>query len=286
MYQQMLTYVAPEEEYDLGAAFGMIHETSKFVTEQLSRSETTAILTQIQKRITHEKPLNLVQEDRRFLLESQFAVGGSRRIFILLSDLLIVGKPTKSSQFKLKEMTSLKIVQFERLPDTDNAFIIKSPTAVYKLTGKPEDCRQWIAALSEYEERNKYNRAIGVPLVEILKRENVSSGVPSIVTQCIEHIRATGDGTHTEGLFRISGEHKHIDALKKIFDQVAPEHRDLSPYSIHAVAGTLKLFFREMPEPLLTFAAYDQLVNIARTSFFLSLFLSFSSSCPHASSGG
>jgi hypothetical protein len=43
---------------------------------------------------------------------------------------------------------------------------------------------------------------------------------------------------------------------------VPPEDRDLTPYSIHAVAGVLKLFFRELPEPLLTFSGYDKLVQI------------------------
>jgi len=259
-------FVITEEEHDLGAAFSMIHETGKFVAEQLRRSETTSAITQLEKRITHNQPLNLVKEDRRLLLESQFMVAGSRRVFVLLSDLLIVGKPSKGSQFRLKEMRSLEVVQFEKVPDSDTSLLIKSPTAVYKVTGKPEDVKNWLQALSHYEESNKWNRTIGVKLTEILQREKESSGVPSIVSQCLEHIRTSGDGPTTEGLFRISGEHKHIDALKRIFDQLPPDDRDLSPYNIHAVAGVLKMFFREMPEPLMTFAAYDKLIALARTT--------------------
>ena len=215
----MSNFASAEEEHDLGAAFSMVHETGKFVAEQLSRSETTSALTQLEKRITHNQPLNLVKEDRRLLLESQFMVAGSRRVFVLLSDLLIVGKPTKGSQFRLKEMRSLEVVQFEKVPDSDTSLLIKSPTAVYKVTGKPEDIKSWSDALSQYEERNKWNRTIAVKLTEVLHREKDPSGVPSIVTQCLQHIRTSADGTTTEGLFRISGEHKHIDALKRIFDQ-------------------------------------------------------------------
>jgi len=40
----------------------------------------------------------------------------------------------------------------------------------------------------------------------------------------------------------------------------------LLPYSIHVVAGTLKLWFRELPEPLLTYELYDKFISAQRTS--------------------
>lgn len=40
---------------------------------------------------------------------------------------------------------------------------------------------------------------------------------------------------------------------------------NLSPYSAHSVAGVLKLYFREMPEPLMTFELYPDFLAIART---------------------
>lgn len=43
-----------------------------------------------------------------------------------------------------------------------------------------------------------------------------------------------------------------------------PKDRDLTPYSIHAVACVLKLFLRELKEPLLTFPLYEKFVNIEK----------------------
>jgi hypothetical protein len=213
--RQMCEFVPLEEERELNAAFSLIHETEKFVTVHLSQSETNSVLTNLQRRITHDKPLDLVKDDRRLLLESQFLVSGHKRTFVLCSDLLIVGKPTKGNNFQLKEMRSLEVVQFEAIPGADNSLIIKSPTAVYKVTGKPEDCSQWLALLSEYEESNKWNRTIGIGIPAILKRENNPDGIPSIVTQCIDHLRSLDGGIQTEGLFRISGEHKQIFDQRK-----------------------------------------------------------------------
>ena len=47
---------------------------------------------------------------------------------------------------------------------------------------------------------------------------------------------------------------------------VPPSDRDLSPYSIHAIAGVLKLFLRQLKEPLMTFPVYDLIVNIERNA--------------------
>ena len=45
-----------------------------------------------------------------------------------------------------------------------------------------------------------------------------------------------------------------------------PDDYNLLPYSIHVVAGTLKLWFRELPEPLLTYELYDKFISAQRTS--------------------
>ena len=255
------------EERELIDAYSMIHETEKFVKEQLSRSENTAILMKIQRRVIHDKPLDFVVDDRKLLMESQFKVSGSVRVFILCSDILVIGKPTKNNQFRLKELRSLEVVQLETISGSDNSFIIKTPTAVYKVSGKTDECTKWIALLTEYDESNRMNKTIGIHLDKITKREGVL--IPSIVKQCIERILAIPNGTETEGLFRISGEKIQIDTLKKIFDQCPPEARDLTPYSIHAIAGVLKLFFRELTEPLLSFALYDTFLQIDRKFFYL-----------------
>ncbi len=65
---------------------------------------------------------------------------------------------------------------------------------------------------------------------------------------CTEFLR-------TEGLFRISGSVSEVKAIKAAY--LRGEAVDLTKVTDpHAVAGVLKLFFREARDPLLTFELY------------------------------
>ncbi|MBP5977877.1 hypothetical protein HW132_35570 [Brasilonema sp. CT11] len=51
---------------------------------------------------------------------------------------------------------------------------------------------------------------------------------------------------------------------------------DLTGEDIHNVAGLLKLFFRELPEPLLTFELYESFIAAMGTyNFFFLIIISF-----------
>lgn len=58
----------------------------------------------------------------------------------------------------------------------------------------------------------------------------------------------------------------YLRILKHFSDEV-----DFSKFEVHTVTSALKLFFREMPEPLFTFMLYDDLMAIAGTDFANSL---------------
>ena len=61
----------------------------------------------------------------------------------------------------------------------------------------------------------------------------------------------------TEGLFRLSPSHLEVSTIKDMYD--AGKDPDLATKctSPHTAAGLLKLFFRKLPEPLLTYELYD-----------------------------
>ena len=54
-------------------------------------------------------------------------------------------------------------------------------------------------------------------------------------------------------------------------DKEKPTAVDLSAENIHVLANLLKLYFRELPEPLLTFECYSPLVNVASKNTFFSV---------------
>lgn len=91
----------------------------------------------------------------------------------------------------------------------------------------------------------------GAPISKLVSEE---CRIPLIVEQLITKIELKG--LYTEGIYRKSGTSSKINELKQLFDAQLADI-DFDQYSVHVLAATLKLFFREMPEPLMTYELYD-----------------------------
>ncbi|ORY33022.1 Rho GTPase activation protein [Naematelia encephala] len=103
----------------------------------------------------------------------------------------------------------------------------------------------------------------GVDLGEQLARDGVE--VPKVVEKCAEAIEAYG--LESMGIYRLSGTTSRVQALKNALDKDVDSVDVLSEEwsaDINVVSGALKLWFRELPEPLLTFGLYHQFIEAAR----------------------
>lgn len=96
----------------------------------------------------------------------------------------------------------------------------------------------------------------GVPLDQFGLEEGE---VPPIVKKSVAHIRK--HGIELEGIFRISGQKDEMDLLAKQYQEDSGFPTTNDP---HAVAGILKKFFRELPEPLFTFEHHNQFLETIR----------------------
>uniref|UniRef100_A0A4W5QZM9 BCR activator of RhoGEF and GTPase n=1 Tax=Hucho hucho TaxID=62062 RepID=A0A4W5QZM9_9TELE len=124
----------------------------------------------------------------------------------------------------------------------------------------------------------KQSGVFGVKISVVTKRER--SKVPLIVKQCVEEIERRG--MEEVGIYRVSGVATDIQALKAAFDA---NNKDvsvmMSEMDVNAIAGTLKLYFRELPEPLFTDDLYPNFAggialsdSVAKESCMLHLLLS------------
>uniref|UniRef100_A0A1L8DM24 Putative chimaerin n=1 Tax=Nyssomyia neivai TaxID=330878 RepID=A0A1L8DM24_9DIPT len=80
--------------------------------------------------------------------------------------------------------------------------------------------------------------------------------VPFVIWRCVEEVEARG--MLQEGIYRVSGFADEVEALKLALDKDG-DKTDMSEgaYSnINVIAGTLKLYLRLLPVPLITFQAY------------------------------
>ncbi|VFV26066.1 rho gtpase-activating protein 12 [Lynx pardinus] len=116
------------------------------------------------------------------------------------------------------------------------------------------------------------DQVFGANLANLCQRENGT--VPKFVKLCIEHVEAYG--LDVDGIYRVSGNLAVIQKLR--FAVNHDEKLDLNDSKwedIHVITGALKMFFRELPEPLFTFNHFNDFVNaISKYVITLSFFFS------------
>ncbi|KAI8369632.1 uncharacterized protein BYT42DRAFT_116801 [Radiomyces spectabilis] len=99
------------------------------------------------------------------------------------------------------------------------------------------------------------NQVFGVPLMEAVQvcRTSETCELPAIVHRCIEYLEAK-NATREEGIYRLSGSATKIKSLKQKFDELGDYDLLASNeyHDIHAIAGLLKMWLRELPENVLT----------------------------------
>ncbi|XP_069380801.1 rho GTPase-activating protein 17b isoform X4 [Paralichthys olivaceus] len=103
--------------------------------------------------------------------------------------------------------------------------------------------------------------AFGTALEEHLKRSNREIALP--IEACVMMLLETG--MKEEGLFRIAAGASKLKKLKAALDCSTSQLEEF--YSDpHAVAGALKSYLRELPEPLMTFGLYEEWLQASNVS--------------------
>ncbi|NXY03705.1 RHG15 protein, partial [Pteruthius melanotis] len=90
--------------------------------------------------------------------------------------------------------------------------------------------------------------------------EHEKSTVPQFVRLCIKAVERRG--LDVDGIYRVSGNLATIQKLRFVVNQEEKLNLDDSQWEdIHVVTGALKMFFRELPEPLFPYCFFEQFVE-------------------------
>ncbi|XP_051897305.1 rho GTPase-activating protein 22-like [Pristis pectinata] len=84
---------------------------------------------------------------------------------------------------------------------------------------------------------------------------------PLLVEQCVDFIRE--HGLNEEGLFRMPGQANLVKDLQDSFNCGEKPLFDKNT-DVHTVASLLKLYLRELPEPVIPFAKYEDFLSCAQ----------------------
>ncbi|KAF6292410.1 Rho GTPase activating protein 30 [Rhinolophus ferrumequinum] len=98
-------------------------------------------------------------------------------------------------------------------------------------------------------------RVFGCDLQEHLQHSGQE--VPQVLRSCAEFVEEHGV---VDGIYRLSGVSSNIQKLRQEFEaERKPDlRRDVYLQDIHCVSSLCKAYFRELPDPLLTYRLYDK----------------------------
>ncbi|XP_060901415.1 rho GTPase-activating protein 12-like isoform X1 [Labrus mixtus] len=107
------------------------------------------------------------------------------------------------------------------------------------------------------------DQVFGCSLSDLCHRESVT--VPSFVRMCIDHVENTS--LCVDGLYRVSGNLAVIQKLRFAINHDEKVNLSDSKWEdIHVTTGALKMYFRELPEPLFTYALFHDFVSSIKLS--------------------
>lgn len=151
------------------------------------------------------------------------------------------GTPVKRA---VKPETSAPVMPTTGLPEE---FCLLAPGRSYQLKASSrEEASEWMSVL-----RN--TQVFGVPL------SSSSSLVPLIVEKCCDFVE--NNGIFTEGIYRVPGNSAVIKQIRQAFNMDDDAVQlTVDKYSVHDVGGALKLFFRELPDPLIPSNLYQKFI--------------------------
>ncbi|TFK03271.1 vacuolar fusion protein CCZ1-like protein [Platysternon megacephalum] len=140
----------------------------------------------------------------------------------------------------------------EKMPVNHEAFLL--------MANSQNEMEDWVKAIrrviwapfgggifgQRLEDTVQYERKYGLRLA------------PLLVEQCVDFIRERG--LTEEGLFRMPGQANLVKDLQDSFDCGEKPLFD-SNTDVHTVASLLKLYLRELPEPVIPFAKYEDFLS-------------------------
>uniref|UniRef100_A0A674CFP0 SH3-domain binding protein 1 n=1 Tax=Salmo trutta TaxID=8032 RepID=A0A674CFP0_SALTR len=122
---------------------------------------------------------------------------------------------------------------------------------LYHFATKEDDYANYFIRLLELQGVCMYGKVYGESLLTHLYNSGREIAVP--IHECVHMLLHTG--MREEGLFRLAAAASVVKRLKSSLDGGVVNHSEFT--DPHAVAGALKSYLRELPEPLMTFELYN-----------------------------
>ncbi|CAL9707872.1 unnamed protein product [Knipowitschia caucasica] len=196
-----------------------------------------------------------------------------QRYFVLRGSTLTYHKDDKETA--IQGVVQLRFSKVQELPPNTDDFSRFLFQIIPRSKGDRERCSLVLMANSQSdmdEWLRMLRRAIGAPssgvfgrsLGDLLASDQQSGPhlVPVLVKKCAEFIQERG--LREEGIFRLPGQDNAVRMFRDAFD--AGERPSFpSDTDVHTVASLLKLYLRELPEPVIPWSQYQNFLDCTQT---------------------
>ncbi|XP_061657109.1 rho GTPase-activating protein 24 isoform X2 [Syngnathoides biaculeatus] len=145
---------------------------------------------------------------------------------------------------------------FEVLPGGDRERMTTNHETYLLMASTQNDMEDWVKTIRRVIWAPFGGGIFGQKLEETVRYERRYGNkmAPMLVEQCADFIRQRG--LLEEGLFRLPGQANLVKELQEAFDCGEKPLFDCNT-DVHTVASLLKLYLRELPEPVVPFHKYD-----------------------------
>ncbi|EMP30799.1 Rho GTPase-activating protein 29 [Chelonia mydas] len=93
--------------------------------------------------------------------------------------------------------------------------------------------------------------------------KSVPDGVPFIIKKCTSEIESRA--LNVKGIYRVNGAKSRVEKLCQAFEN-GKDLVELSELYAHDISNVLKLYLRQLPEPLILFRLYNEFIGLAKES--------------------
>lgn len=214
-------------------------------------------------RRSMEKPLKTgwLKKQRSFVKNWQL------RFFVLRGNILTYHKDDKESA--LQGTIPLFSCKVNELPsNADDKFLFeivpggttdRERDAFVLMATSQSEMEEWVRSIRKAI-GSRSSEVFGKNLPDIMEYEKKFGQhlVPILVEKCAEFIRE--HGLNEEGIFRLPGQDNQVKQFREAFD--AGERPSFpSDTDVHTVASLLKLYLRELPEPVILWTQYQDFLD-------------------------
>ncbi|XP_041446466.1 rho GTPase-activating protein 29 isoform X2 [Xenopus laevis] len=122
-------------------------------------------------------------------------------------------------------------------------------------------CLETLAIQCGHKKLHGRLHLFGVEFTQAAK--NTHDGIPFIIKKCTTEIESRA--LTVKGIYRVNGAKSRVEKLCQAFEN-GKDLVELSDLYTHDISNVLKLYLRQLPEPLILFRLYSELIGLGKES--------------------